>query len=112
MVCGGQESGGWHTVSSCRTIGRLTARYGLPHGETAKAASLPGAPPARSQVHGDGGTWKRPVRPAPPGGLHRPAGSQPPPPVVRMRRSTGPRMAYVCPVPGLGVVVEATPALS
>ena len=112
MVCGGQEFGGWHTVGACRTTGRLTARYGLPHGETAKAASLPGAPPTRSQVHGAGGTWKRPMRPAPPGGLHRPAGSQPPPPVVRMRRSTGPRMAYVRPVPGLGVVVEATPALS
>ena len=26
MVCGGQESGGWHTVSSCRTIRLLTAR--------------------------------------------------------------------------------------
>ena len=108
--CGGQECGGWYTVSSCRTIGRLTARYGLPHGETAKAASLPGAPPARAQVHGAGGTWKRPVRPSPPGGLHAATGAQPPPPVVRMRRSTGPRMAYVRPVPGLGVVVEATPA--
>ena len=26
MVCGGQECGGWHTVSSCRTIRLLTAR--------------------------------------------------------------------------------------
>ena len=42
--------------------------------------------------------------------FHRPAGSQSPPPVVRMRRSTGPRIPYVRPVPGLGVVGEATPA--
>ena len=52
------------------------------------------------------------MRPAPPGGLHRPAGSQPPPPVVRMRRSTGPRIPHLRPVPGLGVVVEATSAPS
>ena len=43
MVCGGQECGGWYTVSACRTTGLLTARYGVPHGETAKAASLPGS---------------------------------------------------------------------
>ena len=110
MVCGGQECGGWHTVSACRTTGLLTARYGLPHGETAKAASLPGAPPTRSQVHGDGGTWKRPMYPAPPSGLHRPADSQPPSPVVRMRRSTGPRIPHLRLLSDVGDLAEKMPA--
>ena len=42
------------------------------------------------------------MRPSPPGGLHRPAGSQSPSPVVRMRRSTRPRIPHLAPGAGFG----------
>ena len=100
----------WHTLSSSAGRKRPSRQgTGFDHGE-ATAASLPGAPPARSQVHGDGGTWQRPMRPAPPGGLHRPAGSQSPSPVVRMRRSTGPRIPHLRLVSDVGDLAEKMPA--
>ena len=50
------------------------------------------------------------MRPSPPGGLHRPAGSQSPSPVVRMRRSTRPRIPHLRLLSDVGDLAEKMPA--